>query len=213
MNYRRFRSAKYTKNMKMFALLLAAAVLPAFSQTMTADKDKAFGNPSAPVRLDVFSDFACPACGAFHMQLLPSIERDYGVPGKMYIVSHEFPLNIPAHKFSREAANYATAAARIGKYAQVADALFQNQAKWEANGNFWDFIAPVLTPAEQKKVQALAHDAGVMAEVQADINLGNQLQVQSTPSIFITGANGKRYGLPWPMNYGLFQQMVAQLAR
>jgi len=44
-------------------------------------------------------------------------------------VSREFPLRM--HQYSREAANYATAAARLGKYQQVADALFLNQLVWE----------------------------------------------------------------------------------
>ena len=201
----------------MFALLLAfvgtAAFQPAFGQTMTADKDKAFGNPAAPLRLDIFSDFECPACRAFHIDMLPMIERDYGATGKMYIVSHEYPLNIPAHKFSREAANYATAAARVGKYFQVADTLFQNQTTWSASGKVWETIAGVLTPAEQKKVQATVHDSAILSEVQADVNLGNQNQVQSTPSIFLTGPNGRHYPLPWPMQYSLFQSMVTSLAR
>ncbi len=209
---RRVISSKYNRNMRLLALL-AAALLPAFGQTMTADPAKTFGLPNAPVRVDVFSDFECPACRAFHVDMLPNIERDYGVPGKVYIVSHEFPLNIPAHKFSREAANYATAAARVGKYAQVADALFKNQATWSETGKFWEVIAAVLTPAEQKKVQALAKDVSVLAEVQNDVQLGNQLQVSSTPSIFIAGHAGKRYPLPWPMTYNLFQSLVANLGK
>ena len=49
-------------------------------------------------------------------------------------MSHEYPLNNPAHKYSREAPNYATAAARMGKYDAVADRLFLNQAAWSASG-------------------------------------------------------------------------------
>src|ERR1700753_3746802 len=119
--------------MKLCALLLTVALF-CFGQSMTVDTNKCFGNPNAPVRLDIFSDFECPACRAFHMELLPQIERDYGPTGKIYIVSHEFPLNIPAHKFSHEVAAYATAAARVGKYDVVADALFQNQLAWYTEG-------------------------------------------------------------------------------
>src|SRR5580692_1703301 len=113
--------------MKLCALLLAA-LIPCLSQPLPADKDKAFGNPAAARRLDVFSDFSCPMCRSFHMEILPQLVRDYGPGGRIYIVSHEFPLNIPAHKYSREAAYYATAAARIGKYDAVADKLFLTQA-------------------------------------------------------------------------------------
>jgi len=32
------------------------------------------------------------------------------------MVKREFPLNIPDHKYARQAAQYATAAARVGKH-------------------------------------------------------------------------------------------------
>ncbi len=201
------------KNMKLCALLLAAA-LACPGQVLTADTNKCFGNPAAPVRLDVFSDFECPACRNFHRELLPQIERDYGPIGKIYIVSHEFPLNIPAHKYSREAANYATAAARIGKYDIVADTLFQKQdptdrdpAAWNVNGKVWETVAAVLTPTEQKKVQAFVKDASVLSEVQNDVNLGTRLNVNSTPSLFLS-RGAQRYALPWPVSYQLLKTMV-----
>jgi protein-disulfide isomerase len=196
--------------MKLCALLLAV-FLPCLGQPIPADTNKSFGNPAAPVRLDIFSDFECPACRAFHLELLPQIERDYGPTGKIFIVSHEYPLNIPAHKYSREVAAYATAAARIGKYDAVADALFQNQPTWYAEGkspgSFWNFIAAVLTPAEQKKVQAQAKDPSVLNEVQNDVNLGTRLGVNSTPSLFLTHGM-QRFALPWPVSYPLFRSMV-----
>jgi protein-disulfide isomerase len=203
-------SKRYYKKMKLCALLLAA-LLPCIGQTLTADPNKSFGNPAAPVRLDVFSDFECPACRNFHIEMLPKIERDYGPTGRLYIVSHEYPLNIPAHKFSREVAAYATAAARIGKYDAVADSLFQYQQSWytesKTPGRFWEYIAAVLTPAEQKKVQTLAKDPSVINEVQNDVNLGNRLSVNSTPTIFISHGS-QRYTLPWPLDYNLFRSMV-----
>ena len=197
--------------MKLCALLLAAFI-PCLGQPLPADMNKAFGNPAAPVRLDVFSDFECPACRNFHVNMLPLIERDYGPTGKLYIVQHEFPLNIPAHKLSREVAAYATAAARIGKYDAVADALFQKQPSWYTEAQnpikFSDVIASVLTPAEQKKVQALAKDPSVLAEVQSDVDLGNRLRVDSTPSFFLTHGM-QRFPLPWQgLTYPLFRSMV-----
>jgi protein-disulfide isomerase len=199
--------------MKLCALLLAAALL-CLGQVapLPSDPSKCFGNPTAPVRFDVFSDFECPACRAFHLEMLPLLERDYGPTGKVYIVQHEFPLNIPAHKFSREVAAYATACARVGKYDAVADALFQNQPTWYAEGKkpgqFWEFIAGVLNPAEQKRVQALAKDPAVVAEVTNDVALGGRLNINSTPTILIT-YGGKSYSLPqWPFSYQLLKSII-----
>ena len=49
------------------------------------------------------------------------------------MVHRDFPL--PMHAYSRVAANYSRAAAHIGKNDVVEEALFQNQEKWEANGD------------------------------------------------------------------------------
>src|SRR5215472_2012757 len=137
--------------MKLY-VAAAVALLPALAATMAdLDKGKTWGNTSAPVRIELYSDFQCPGCKAFHENLLPMIIRDYVAPGKAYIHNHEFPLTI--HPYSREAANLATAAATIGKYQQVGDALFLNQPSWASTGKVWDTVAAVLTPAEQKTVQ------------------------------------------------------------
>ena len=192
--------------MKLCALVLAA-LIPCLGQPLPANKDKAFGNPGAAVRLDIFSDFECPACRSFHVTMLPQIEKDYGPSGRLYVVSHEFPLNIPAHKYSREAANYATAAARIGKYAAVADRLFLNQQAWAESGKVWETVETVLTPAEQKKVLALSKDPSVLAEVEADVALGNKLGVNSTPTLYLQHGM-QRFSLPWPLTYTLFRSMV-----
>jgi protein-disulfide isomerase len=192
--------------MKLCALLLAA-LIPCLGQPLPTDKDKTFGNPTAVRRLDVFSDFECPMCRSFHIDILPQIERDYGPGGKIYIVAHEFPLNIPAHKYSREAANYATAAARIGKYDAVTDKLFLTQAEWSASGKLWETVASVLTPAEQKKVLALSKDPSVLAEVESDVALGFKLGINSTPTVFLTYGT-RRFPLPNLMNYTLLRSLL-----
>jgi protein-disulfide isomerase len=195
--------------MKLCALLLAA-LIPCLGQPLPTDKDKAFGDPSATRRLDIFSDFSCPTCRAFHIEILPQLERDYA-GGKIYIVTHEFPLNIPAHKYSREAAGYATAAARIGKFDAVADKLFLTQAEWSPPtapaGKVWETVASVLSPAEQKKVQALSKDPSVLAEVESDVALGNKLGVNSTPTVFLTYGM-RRFPLPNVMNYNLLRSLL-----
>src|SRR5262249_31067670 len=112
-------------SMKRYALALAL-LIPCFAASVgEVERSKSLGSPTAPVRMDLYSDFQCPACKGFHENLLPTIIKDYVQTGKVYFVSHEFPL--PAHPHSREAAYDATAAATVGKYQQVSDALFRNQ--------------------------------------------------------------------------------------
>src|SRR5262249_662065 len=144
----------------------------------------------APLTIELFSDFQCPSCRQLHMQLLPLLMRDYVVPGKAYLVYKEFPL--PMHSHSKEAAALACAAARVGKYEQVADALFKNQPAWAADGKVFETVATALTPAEQKKVQTLANDPSILTEVQQDMQEGQLERVNQTPTMLII-RSGKKY--------------------
>ena len=110
--------------MKLSAILLLGLAL-CLAAPSRIDTAKTFGNPAAPVTIVLFSDFQCPACGALHRSLMPSLMRDYVQSGKAYLVYKEFPLMMHAH--AKEAATYAVASARVGKYEQVADALFRTR--------------------------------------------------------------------------------------
>ena len=195
--------------MKLFALALTT-LLPCLAAASDADSGKVLGSPSAPIRIEVFSDFECPACKALHEQILPLIMRDYVIPGKVFLVSREFPLSM--HAYSREAANYATAAARLGKYQQVADTLFLKQTTWEVNGKVWDTVADVLTPAEAKKVQLLAKDPSVLSEVQRDVDAGRAAGINQTPTMFVSRGTS-RFPIAGATNYNLLRSLLDGLLK
>jgi protein-disulfide isomerase len=195
--------------MKLFALAFAA-LLPCLAASSDADPGKSLGSPGAPVRIEVFSDFECPACKGLHEQILPLVFKDYVIPGKVYLVSREYPL--PMHQHSREAANYATAAARLGKYQEVADALFKTQAAWEASGKVWDTVAGVLTPAEAKKAQLLAKDPAVLSEVQHDVEAGMAAGINQTPTMIVM-RGAKRFPVAGAVNYNLLRSLLDGLLK
>ncbi|MGP8243927.1 MAG: thioredoxin domain-containing protein [Bryobacteraceae bacterium] len=161
----------------LVALSMAGAAVPGL------DPNQCIGTPSAPVTLEIFSDFECPACKVFHENVLPELMRDYVIPGKVFVASFEFPL--PMHQYSRQAADYAVAAARVGMYMPVADALFRGQQSWSVSGKVWAAVAGVLNPAQQKRVQALAEDPGVLAEIRNEIDIGHRVPVNETPTIVV----------------------------
>jgi protein-disulfide isomerase len=189
-------------------LLALAAILSCFAAGPEFDKGKAVGNPAAPIKIEVYSDFECPHCQIFHQQTLPRLMSDFVKTGKVYLIAHEFPL--PQHVHAREAANYATAAARVGKYQEVSDALFQGQSVWPVTGKVWETVAAVLTPAEQKKVQELAKDPSVMDEVQADVTQARALQIGSTPTTIIKHA-GKSTPFAGDPNYDILKSFLNSL--
>jgi protein-disulfide isomerase len=195
--------------MKPVALAIVL-LLPCLAIGPDIDTAKAVGNPTAPIRLDLYSDFQCPHCKMLHETILPAIIKDYVASGKAYFVSHEFPLN--GHNYAREAANYATAAARIGKYQQVTDAIFQNQNTWGMTGKVWDVVAAVLSPADQKKVLALAKNPTVLAEVERDVQSGTALRVNQTPTMFVTRGVKQTPWTYWS-DYSLFKGYLNDLLK
>jgi protein-disulfide isomerase len=188
-----------------FGLMALSACLAA---TPEVDKGKAMGSPTAPILIEVFASFDCPHCKILHDQTIPLLVRDYVVPGKAYLVNREFPLSGQYHPYAQEAAQYATAAARIGKYEAVAGAIFANQAVWSTNGKVWDSVAAVLSPADQKKVQALSKDPGVIAEVKREYDAGVAAGITGTPAIFVTHGT-RRYPVPAAqLEYSLLKSLL-----
>ncbi|MGA2118007.1 MAG: thioredoxin domain-containing protein [Bryobacteraceae bacterium] len=187
------------------AVLLSLASLAAGPKF---DTNKMIGGANAPITLEVFSSFDCPHCRIFHEDIAPRLMNDYVLHGKLCLISREFPLPPPAHPYARDVAVYATAAARLGKYQVVADTMFRTQNSWAVSGRWWEAMASVLTADEQKKVQALAKDPGVQAEVQNDLAQGEHDGVNSTPTIFMT-AHGQRTALPpGSPNYELLKSLL-----
>jgi len=184
----------------------------AVAAQVDVERAKSLGSPSAPVRIEIYSDFQCPACKGFHETVLPLLLRDYVTPGKVCLISREFPLTMHAH--SREAANFATAAAEVGKYQVVADTLFLNQGAWDSSGRVWDTVAAVLTPAEQNKVRDLAQAPATLARVQQDLDSALMQRINRTPTLIVSRGQ-KRYPFAGPGldNYPLLKSLIEELLK
>lgn len=164
------------------------------------------GSASAPITIDVYSDFQCPACKILHERTIAPLISDYVDRGKVYLVNHEYPL--PMHAHALEAAYYACAASRVGKYAQVSDVLFRNQETWANNGKVDETACSVLSADEAKKVRALSKDPAIAAEVKQDIQAGQAAQVNQTPTMILT-YKGKPYRIPGG-NYEILRRFIDQ---
>jgi protein-disulfide isomerase len=192
--------------MKIAPLFTVAALFSTVWAAAGSTGGKAIGNPSAPITIDLYSDYQCPACKYLHDTTLGPLIRDYVKTGKVYLIRHYFPL--PIHQYAMVAANYACAAARIGKYEQVSDALFLKQNEWAASGDVERVVASVLTPAEVRKVRELANSHEVAHEIQQDIILGQAANVTGTPQLIVS-YRSKKYPLsPGPVSYDLLRGLL-----
>jgi protein-disulfide isomerase len=172
------------------------------------DSHVAFGSKNAPVVMEVFSDFQCPACKSLYMSTNRALLDNYVTTGKVYLIHRDFPL--PMHAHSRVAAQYARAAAHIGKFEPVEQALFENQEKWEQTGDVDGTVAAVLTPSEMNRVRALVKSGSIDTLIQKDVTLGNTDRVSQTPTT-IFHAKGQTFPYAGGMTYDILRNFLDQL--
>lgn len=163
---------------------------------------------NAPITMEVYSDFQCPACKTLHEQLLRPLIKDYVLTGKVLLVHREYPLTM--HNHSREAATYATAAARLDKYDQVSDALFAGQAVWSVNGKVEETVFRALSPEEAAQVRVLVKEPAIAAEIERDVQSATAAGIRQTPTLVVTHGL-RRYPLPGNLNYDLVRRLLDDL--
>jgi protein-disulfide isomerase len=172
------------------------------------DPHKAFGSKNAPVTMEVFSDFQCPACKTLFTTTNRRLMDDYVSSGKVYLIHRDFPLAMHAH--SRVAARYARAAAQMGRVESVEQALFQNQEKWEQTGDVDGTVAAVLSAAEMAKVRALVKGGTLDAAIDKDFALGQTYRINQTPTT-VFHSKGQTYPYAGVISYDMLKTFLDQL--
>ena len=155
------------------------------------------GNPNAPVTIDVFEDFQCPACKRFTENTELLVIENLVANGPARYVFHNYPFldgnGAGSNGESDQAANAAMCANEQDKFWEMHSILYAN---WngENQGAF-----------STRRLQAMAESIGLdmeafnscfsakkyEAEIQADFELGRQMGVSGTPTVFV---NGQRVG-------------------
>ncbi len=147
------------------------------------------GDPTAPITMEEYADFQCPACGAFARGTLRQIEDKYVKTGKVKVVFHHFAF---IGNESTRAAEASECANEQGKFWEYYDTLFANQAG-ENQGAFND--TNLASFAQQLKLDmdnfnTCMKEDRYLSKVTADSNDAQSRGVSQTPTLFI---NGKKY--------------------
>lgn len=145
------------------------------------------GGEKALVVVEEFADFQCPQCASTN-PILNEVKSMFG--SRIKFVFRNFPLAIPQHDKAYDAAVAVEAAGMQGKFWEMQNQLFMNQAAWTANPAYkqlWNDYAQKLGLNVDKFTSDIA---GIAAKgrVDADRARGNGLGVNSTPTVFINGA-------------------------
>ncbi len=163
--------------------------------------DHILGSMDAPVTLVEYSDYECPACLSYE-PLVKQLVQEY--EGRLRVVFRHFPL--VGHKNAMNAALAAEAAGKQGKYWEMHEALFANQATWGskqfANSELLEVYAKELNlDLEQFKADRSSQE--IRDRIERDKLSGRQLGVNGTPSFFLDGEK-----IPNPRSYADFKSFV-----
>lgn len=146
------------------------------------------GSPTASVTIEEFADFQCGSCAAAH-PTMNEIKSLYG--SRIHFIFRNFPLAIPAHDKSYDAAVAAEAAGMQGanKFWEMQNLLFNNQKTWTADATFkqiWKSYAQKIGLDVAKWENDMA-GLGAKSRVDADMARGKAIGVNSTPTLYING--------------------------
>jgi protein-disulfide isomerase len=166
------------------------APIPASNATqdpdvVQADLARIQGSATAPVWVIEVSDFQCPYCKQWHEQTYHQLRDEFVRTGKVRLAYVNFPL--AQHVHARPAAEAAMCAGAQGKFWEMHDALFENQAKWQS------------LPSSTSYFESLARDIGVDVArwrqciqsgkmkgwINADHDRAQKAGVASTPTFII----------------------------
>ncbi|MBI5448828.1 thioredoxin domain-containing protein [Candidatus Gottesmanbacteria bacterium] len=189
---------KFTSETKLFVGILVAtiaiivfAMMVLTKPTPTLSRDELVppgaatkGNPTAKAYLVEFSDFQCPACLAVQ-PTVNGVTAQY--KNQLVFVYRHFPLD--QHPFGQKAAQAAEAAAAQGKFWEMADLLFTDQAK------FSDALFPQLAQSlnlDLVKFTKDMEDSTIKQKIANDRAYGIRIGVNATPTFFL---NGKKLNL------------------
>lgn len=172
--------------LSIVSVMLAGKHVKPFSPA--APEYRVKGPADAKVVIVEFSDFECPAC-RYAEPILRGLLKLH--EGKLRFVFKQFPLT-RMHRYAMPAAVAAECAGKQGKFWELHDRLYDEQAKWaeEADADkLWQGYAKDAK-LDLAAWNACRQDPAAAKLVADDQQDGLDAWVGSTPTFFI---NGKRF--------------------
>jgi protein-disulfide isomerase len=177
------------------------------TQTFALANGKTMGEAEAPVTILLFSDFQCPGCGNLARNLEDQLIEAFVNTGQARLEYRHFLIvdQIVGGTESREAAEASECANEQGQFWNYHDTVFANQ-QGEGQGAFADRRLKAFAEAMGLDTAAFnaCFDSNRFASaVQADHNLGVQMGVSGTPTVFLNS-----YPMENPNDFSEYQRVI-----
>jgi protein-disulfide isomerase len=162
------------------------------------DDDPVLGSEDAEITLIEFSDYECPFCRKWHMEVFGRIREDY--PDQVRFVFRDFPLT-SLHPNAVPAAEAANCANEQDAFWEFNEKLFNGEILSEDIYKQYAQELELDTDAFEECIS----DGRYNDEVMADYQYASTLGVQSTPTFFLNGIP-----LVGAQPYEVFKEVIDQ---
>ena len=160
---------------------------PPVTRVSIAPSGVSKGPAGAPITIVEFADFQCGYCSQIS-ETLNSLLQAY--PNKIRLVFKHFPLSF--HKDAQKASEASLCANDQGKFWEFHDMIFANQAQMQVP-KLKEHASALGLNMEQFN-ECLTSDQHQSAVLQ-DYQVGEEVGVQGTPSVFINGIRQRNLDL------------------
>jgi len=146
------------------------------------------GSDTAPVTVIEFADYQCPICESFDAVQWPAVYGSLVATGKVRWVYRDFPLD-QIHAHTRLASHAAACADDQGLFWQMKQKLYNYQPSWSFGSGqmdkFRDYVKAI--GADVDAWQSCMESTKHAGRIQASLEIGNRIGVNSTPNFLIAG--------------------------
>ncbi|MFA6285382.1 MAG: thioredoxin domain-containing protein [Parcubacteria group bacterium] len=152
-----------------------------------SDSDVQSGPKDAKVKMVIFSDFQCPYCKSFYEQGVKKAMADY--KDQVLFVFKEVPLSI--HDKAVSAAMAGECANEQGKFWQMADKLYGDQATWSTAATFNATPYATAIGVNMAQFNQCVTSKKYQDKINADNQMAQEFGISGTPAFFV---NDKFFG-------------------
>ncbi len=162
--------------------------VPSLPTGFTSDGHPWIGSEKPLVVIQEFSDFECPSCAKYHIQVRDLVVKHADT---VRLVHFNYPLDQacnkalpePFHLSACERARLAFCAGKQGKFWQANDLLYANR-----HTRFSPYRLASALALDASALEACVRSPETEEHIRRDVELGNRLQLNETPVFFIDGA-------------------------
>tara|TARA_Y100000590_G_C15524858_1_gene940840 strand:- start:64 stop:675 length:612 start_codon:yes stop_codon:yes gene_type:complete len=177
---------KLILSLKVFLIYFIISLKIYAADSNSQNKLVVLGVDGAPIKIKVFSSFTCPHCANFHKEVIPKINKNYVVSGKVQIIFIDFPLDQMAFNASK-----LLHCLNQEKQIKFLDIVYETQNQWTSGTNADEINNNLQQIGKSLGINSLQYNKCLNDEAISDKILNGRIDgqkkysIESTPTIII----------------------------